>query len=103
MVRKMSGKKGRLTETDLRYVMRTISQRFIVGLTDEMEESVRRFNIVMGIREESHMHHRRCMDYFFGGTRGVRKENSNSHPTVSTYLRSMTSHPSDLQLTNHNI
>ena len=53
MVKHLAGKRmnAQVTEVDLDFAMETVSQRFIVGLTDKMEESVHRFNIVMGIDE----------------------------------------------------
>ena len=82
MVKKLAGKKANeeATEEDLRFAMRTIKQRFIVGLTNEMEESINRFNVVMGIND-SHWRHRTCMKHFFGN--GEEKSNSNEHPEVS--------------------
>lgn len=68
-------------EADLAVAVRTVKQRFIVGLMNEMEDSIHRFNIFMGI-DESKEPNRECMDEFFG--HGVKKSNSNpSKPKVS--------------------
>lgn len=52
-------------EADLHTAMKTVKHRFIVGLFDHMEESVHRFNTVMGI-DESHGPQKSCMDHYFG-------------------------------------
>ena len=54
------------SEEDLQLAKRTIRKRFIVGLChDEMvEESVHRFNAVLGI-DEADTDNRKCMDHFF--------------------------------------
>eukprot|EP00985_Skeletonema_marinoi_P013358 scaffold6596_cov140-Skeletonema_marinoi.AAC.1 len=51
MVKKLAGVKfhDTATEAALRVAMRTLEKRFVVGLTDNMKESIRRFNIVMNI------------------------------------------------------
>ena len=79
---KLSGKKYyQLKERDLREAMRILRKRFIVGLTDHMAESIRRFNIVMGIDYMSEKN-AECMSTYFGGEE--KKENSHSHQTVRT-------------------
>jgi len=67
------------TEVELRVAMRTIEKRFVVGLTDEMKESIRRFNIVMNI-DLTTPRNQNCMRRFFG--HGTLKTNSNSHPKL---------------------
>lgn len=84
VVKRLAGKTGEATEEDLRLAMNTVRQRFVVGLTDEMEESIRRFNTVMGVDEEDE-YVRMIMDKFFGGERSKRI-NSNSHTEVSVCL-----------------
>ncbi|KAL7529500.1 hypothetical protein ACHAXR_004756 [Thalassiosira sp. AJA248-18] len=81
MVKKLAGKiqRDKATEEDLRMAMRTIKQRFVVGLMSEMEESIHRFNIVLGI-DESEEKNELVMDKYFGNA--VKKTNSNSHPKV---------------------
>ena len=82
MVRRLTGKTFRdeVSEVDLRRAMRTVKQRFVVGLTSEMAESVHRFNNVMGI-DETTERNSICMNDFFGGDDG--KKNANEHPLVS--------------------
>ena len=75
-----------------------VCQRFIVGLMDEMNESIRRFNIVLGV-DEHNERGEQCMKEFnlFGeqhaGSEGVSlsaerqlsevdTNNSNGHPKV---------------------
>ena len=72
---------GDTTEEDLKLAKETLKKRFVVGLMNEMEESIHRFNNVMGIDEEDNAKNTKCMKSYFG-TR-VRKENSNAHPKVS--------------------
>lgn len=81
MVKTLAGKRvnDKVTEADLRIAVRTVRQRFIVGLTTDMEESIHRFNIFMGIDESENLNNQ-CMDKFFG--HGVKKSNSNSHAKV---------------------
>ena len=49
----------------------------------EMEESVHRFNVVLGIDEEDRGS-KRCMDQYFGSGNAKKKTNSNKHPKVET-------------------
>jgi len=81
LVKKLAGKawNENVTETDLRSAMRTVEKRFIVGLTDKMEESVRRFNVVLGIDASDDDHNKVCLSHFF---EGERKANSITHPNV---------------------
>ena len=51
-------------EEDFQMAKRTLRKRFIVGLYDEMEESVHRFNAVLGI-DEADTDNRKCMDNYF--------------------------------------
>ena len=68
-----------VTEQDLRIAQRTVNKRIFVGLIDNMEESIHRFNYIMGVDESSQLN-RECIDKYFG--HGVKKSNSNSHPKV---------------------
>ncbi|KAL3797327.1 hypothetical protein ACHAWO_005486 [Cyclotella atomus] len=78
---KLSGKMYyEMKERDLREAMRTLRKRFIVGLTEEMEESIRRFNIVMGVDYMSEAKVD-CMSTYFGDD-VEKKENSHAHPSV---------------------
>lgn len=102
MVKKLLGKSYRDTidETDLIIAKELVRQRFIVGLMGEMNESIRRFNIVLGVDEED-TRNKGCMEEFdlLGGreeketdkerkldevkTHSTDKKNSNKHPKVS--------------------
>ena len=84
---KLSGKEYyQLKERDVREAKRTLRKRFVVGLTEEMEESIRRFNVVMGIdyssveNEEKNVKSE-CMNTYFGNEE-EKKENSHPHPNV---------------------
>lgn len=93
MVHKLVGKSFGMEadETDLIIAKELVRQRFIVGLMDEMNESIRRFNIVLGLDEESERS-QKCMVEFGLGIPNeteedtapveVLKKNSNSHPKV---------------------
>jgi len=50
-------------EKDLIIAKELVRQRFIVGLMDEMVESIRRFNIVLGV-DESSERSQQCMEDF---------------------------------------
>jgi len=82
MVKKLAGKRMNdvVDENDLILAMKTLKSRFIVGLMDNMEESIHRFNTILGIDETSKTR-KECMDQYFG--HGSLKSNSNSHPKVS--------------------
>mmetsp|Transcript_37099 Transcript_37099/g.77673 ORF Transcript_37099/g.77673 Transcript_37099/m.77673 type:complete len:368 (+) Transcript_37099:44-1147(+) len=77
MVQKLSGK-VHVTRGDLRDAMETVQRRFFVGLTNQMEESIRRFNVVIGI-DQSDEEIKKCMDQNVGNNKRV---NSNPHPMV---------------------
>ena len=81
-VKFLAGKKVKdpVDEHDLQIAMRTLKERFVVGLIDKMEESFRRFFVVMGI-DESNEKRDDCMAKFFSDD-GLKK-NSNEHPEVS--------------------
>lgn len=54
MVHKLVNKLGEeVTEIDLIIAKELVRQRFIVGLMEDMEESVRRFNLVLGVDVEN--------------------------------------------------
>ena len=82
MVKKLAGKRMNdvVNEEDLQLAMRTLKSRFVVGLMDNMEESIHRFNTILGIDETSETS-RECMDQYFG--HGSLKSNSNSHPKAT--------------------
>lgn len=91
-----------VSETDLIIAKELVRQRFVVGLMEEMEESIRRFNVALGVDGEDERN-RECMVEFFGekheededvedAANGVGEEktlantdnkNSNHHPKVS--------------------
>ena len=73
---------AKVTDRHLGIAVRTVRARFIVGLMNQMEESIHRFNIFMGV-DETEKVNRECMDEYFG--HGVKKSNSNSHPKVSKW------------------
>ncbi len=72
-----------VAESDYRVAERTVRERCFVGLTNQMEESIHRFNVVMGI-DESKKINRECMDKFFG--HGELKSNANLYPKVRKIL-----------------
>jgi len=82
MVKKLAGKLQReeATEKDLALAKQTIKMRFVVGLMDEMEESIKRFNVVMGIDTVTSQSGKGCMNGFFGVN--ARRTNSNPHPKM---------------------
>jgi hypothetical protein len=80
MVKHLSGNNDLVSEIDYQVAVRTVRNRFFVGLTDEMEESIHRFNVILGINEYERIN-RKCMDEFFG--HGELKSNANPHPKVS--------------------
>ena len=65
MVHKLVGKSfgDEVDETDLIIAKELVRQRFIVGLISEMKESIRRFNIVLGVDENSARGHN-CMEEY---------------------------------------
>ena len=71
MVHKLVGKRHAesVDETDLIIAKELVRQRFVVGLMTDFDESVRRFNIVLGINEEENG----CINEF--RSRGVRRLN----------------------------
>lgn len=71
----------KVTEKDLRLAKETLRSRFVVGLTEQMEESARRFNVVMGIDDATAgRKHAMCMRAHFG--KHEKKVNANAHPEV---------------------
>ncbi|KAL9188453.1 hypothetical protein ACHAXT_006831 [Thalassiosira profunda] len=81
MVKKLAGKSMResVDEGDLQMAMQTVKDYFVVGLMDHMEESIRRFNVVLGV-DDAIDENRACMDEYFGER--VERKNANSHPKV---------------------
>ena len=87
VVKKLAGIGGKdnATEADLRLVQRVIKRYFVVGLTNRMEESIQRFNTVLGINDD-HYRYKSCMSYFSNSNNSTKKsasagkENYNPHP-----------------------
>lgn len=71
------------TETDLEFAKHTIKSYFIVGLTNQMKESTRRFNVILGIDDVHDKRHAKCMKDFY--TTSSTRLNSNIHPEVSIW------------------
>lgn len=90
-VKKLAGKLQRdpATEEDLELAKHTIKSYFVVGLMNDMEESMRRFNVVLGIDDVNDDRNRSCMNSFFPGENPqfrrltIGNRNSNAHPKVS--------------------
>lgn len=82
-VRMLAGKKvgDTVNEDDLQLAMSTIKERFVVGLIDDMEESFRRFSIIIGIDKSNNNNWEMCHDKFFG--QSMKRSNSNSHETFA--------------------
>eukprot|EP01082_Thalassiosira_pseudonana_P004240 g3775.t1 g3775 contig13:129259-130714(-) len=91
-VRKLVGKLfvQELDEQDLNLAKEILRQRAVVGLLSELKESIRRFNVVLGI-DDTLERNRRCMNRFFQVSEddeGVSKlTNSNPHPTFNKGAR----------------
>lgn len=82
MVKKLAGLgvNDTATNADLQVAMRTIKKRFIVGLTDQMEESVHRFNVVMGINNDEDLEdvtNRQCIEHFVHYSVAAKKHSEN--------------------------
>lgn len=84
MVKSLVGKpwSQEATEDDLTLAIGTLKSKFVIGLMNQMEESVHRFNVILGINENEEVKNR-CMRGYFG--HGVKKKNSHSHPKVSIH------------------
>jgi len=68
LVKKIVGKKLReeVDLGDLIVAREVVQKTFVVGLMEDMEESVRRFNVVLGIDDVGDERNRGCMEEFFG-------------------------------------
>ena len=84
MVKSLVGKpwSQEATEDDLTLAIGTLKSKFVIGLMNQMEESIHRFNVILGIDENEEVK-KRCMRGYFG--HGVKKKNSHSHPKVSIH------------------
>jgi len=104
MVKKLAGKLQNITATeiDLNFAKKTIKNRFVVGLVDDMAESMRRFDVIMGINDETKFYES-CNREYFGG--GKKKTNSNAHPYIGaeryTYQLLAEKNDLDVQLYNY--
>ena len=68
MVKKILGKKlnDKVGLGDLIVAKEIVKNRFFVGLMNDMAESIRRFNIVLGVDTETNEKNKQCMRDFFG-------------------------------------
>ena len=94
LVRELNGKNfsDKVDENDLEVAKEMLRQRFTVGLMTKMEESIRRFNVVLGLDGRVDKRVRYCMHQTFGTKEEVApgaeapgaevKQNSNKHPKV---------------------
>mmetsp|Transcript_7851 Transcript_7851/g.16954 ORF Transcript_7851/g.16954 Transcript_7851/m.16954 type:complete len:131 (+) Transcript_7851:1-393(+) len=104
MVKKLAGKLQNMTATemDLNFAKKTIKNRFVVGLVDDMAESIRRFDVIMGINNKTKLYEK-CNREYFGG--GKKKKNSNAHPYIGaeryTYKLLTEQNDLDVQLYNY--
>eukprot|EP00804_Cyclotella_cryptica_P001562 CCRYP_003776-RA/>CCRYP_003776-RA protein AED:0.11 eAED:0.11 QI:1855/1/0.85/1/0.83/0.85/7/0/596 len=72
-----------IDENDLMRAKAILRRRVVVGLMSQMEDSMHRFNIVLGV-DESSERNRQCMNEYFGKSKeqvGGMK-NANKHPKV---------------------
>lgn len=94
MVKKIVGKNllDPVDIGDLVLAKEIVRRRFIVGLMNDMEESIRRFNIILGL-DLTNERGQQCMNDYFGPkdekkangdlkTKGNDSMNSNPHPKV---------------------
>ena len=81
LVKKIVGKKliDEVGMTDLIIAKEIIRRRFIVGLLDEMEESIHRFNIMLGVDEEDEKS-QECLDEAFGSSDGEEHKSDEKEP-----------------------
>lgn len=93
MVKKLAGLRANetATEEDLRIAMRTIKKRFYVGLMDKMEESIHRFNFVMGI-DEVQEDNQQCLEHFFHHSVSAKRHSSNNYAKVGMIIYSGVEH-----------
>eukprot|EP00956_Cyclotella_meneghiniana_P033082 scaffold93044_cov72-Cyclotella_meneghiniana.AAC.6 len=76
MVHKLVNKRfdEEVGEVDLIVAKELVRQRFVVGLMEDMEESVRRFNVALGLDVVGDERNRECMREFFGDKEDEEKE-----------------------------
>lgn len=97
MVHKLVGKRfgDAVDEMDLIVAKELVRQRFIVGLMTEMNESIRRFNIVLGVDEESERG-QQCMDEF-----GLKDAPPSTQPEGESKLGELKPHATDKKNSNN--
>jgi hypothetical protein len=84
LVRRLAGLGANATATreDLRRAMRTVQQRVVVGLLEDLEESVRRFNLALGV-DGADERNARCVEHFLRGSVGARRRSADASTRVS--------------------
>ena len=85
-VKKLAGNGYTATESDLEIAKHTIQSYFVVGLTTQIQESVQRFNVMMGIDDVSNKRHAGCMTGYFPDEKRSNTLNANPHPEVSVCI-----------------
>lgn len=93
MVRHLIGKSPTedLNNDDLELAKDIVSTKFVVGLMDQFEESVRRFNVVLGI-DEGDPENRRCINEF-SSNEGDSHKNRNKEKIVKKNQFNSYTHP----------
>lgn len=83
MVKKIMGKNlaDEVDIGDLVMAKEIVRRRFVVGLMNDMEESIRRFNIMIGFDINTERG-QKCMDEYFGPKPDTDNMNSHAHPKV---------------------
>lgn len=66
MVKKLNGKSWNepITNDHLEVAKEILRKRVLVGLVVEMEESIRRFNLLMGVDDDNDEMNRQCMEEY---------------------------------------
>jgi len=97
IVKTLAGRGGSNDEDLLQLAKRTLRKRFIVGLSDEMEESVHRFNAVLGI-DEDNTDNRKCMDNFFNDSQDDKEQYKEVDESSEAYQILASNNELDLKL-----
>ena len=84
MVKKILGKKLKdpVDLADLIVAKEIVRHKFFVGLMEEMEESIRRFNIVLGV-DNAAENTRQCFSEYFGEKEEMKEETSDAEVEAS--------------------
>ena len=94
-MKKLAGKTpfDTATEEDLELAKRTIELYFVIGLTDHLEESIKRFNVFLGVEGDGDVmdndeRNEMCINSSFPADEKMKlytneETNSNPHPKVS--------------------